>query len=304
MPKINVEKLQSLTGHKDCLYSIAAGKNKNVIFTSGGDGLVVQWDLENPGVGKMVAKVPNSIFAIHYSKEKHHLLIGHNFEGVHLLDLESKVEQKSAKITSSYIFDLKQIGSIIYCACGDGILVLLHSDDLTVINKIKVSEESLRSLAVNNENSQLAVGCSDNSIYIINVNTLAVEKQILGHTNSVFTVCYHPNGAYLISSGRDAHIKIWGTESYELKEEIVAHLYAINHIVFSPDHSYFASCSMDKSIKIWDAENFRLLKVIDKARHAGHGTSVNKLLWSEDQNRLLSVSDDRSASIWSIQIDN
>jgi WD40 repeat protein len=61
---------------------------------------------------------------------------------------------------------------------------------------------------------------------------------------------------------------------------------------------------MDKSIKIWDAENFRLLKVIDKARHAGHGTSVNKLLWSEDQNRLLSVSDDRSASIWDIQIDN
>jgi hypothetical protein len=42
------------------------------------------------------------------------------------------------------------------------------------------------------------------------------------------------------------------------------------------------------------------LKVIDKARHAGHGTSVNKLLWTP--NRLLSASDDRSISAWDIEL--
>jgi WD40 repeat protein len=56
---------------------------------------------------------------------------------------------------------------------------------------------------------------------------------------------------------------------------------------------------MDKSIKVWDLEDLKLLKVIDKARHAGHGTSVNKLFWTTDQ--LFSASDDRSISAWDIE---
>jgi WD40 repeat protein len=57
---------------------------------------------------------------------------------------------------------------------------------------------------------------------------------------------------------------------------------------------------MDKSIKVWDTNELRLLKVIDKARHAGHGTSVNKLLWTSYNNQLLSASDDRTISVWHI----
>ena len=57
---------------------------------------------------------------------------------------------------------------------------------------------------------------------------------------------------------------------------------------------------MDKSIKIWDAREYKLLKVIDKARHAGHGTSINKLWWSEYENLLVSASDDKKISVWNL----
>jgi WD40 repeat protein len=57
---------------------------------------------------------------------------------------------------------------------------------------------------------------------------------------------------------------------------------------------------MDKSIKVWNSNEFKLLKVIDKARHAGHGTSVNKLVWTSFNNQLVSASDDRTLSIWQI----
>ncbi|MBV6643618.1 MAG: WD40 repeat domain-containing protein, partial [Cyclobacteriaceae bacterium] len=86
----------------------------------------------------------------------------------------------------------------------------------------------------------------------------------------------------------------------QLVEEIPAHMYAINHIHFRADGQYFVSCSMDKSIKVWDAHRFKLLKVIDKARHAGHGTSVNKLLWMPYNNWVVSCSDDRTISIWDV----
>jgi len=47
-------------------------------------------------------------------------------------------------------------------------------------------------------------------------------------------------------------------------------------------------------------KDLQLLKVIDKARHAGHGTSVNKLLWVQFEDQLLSCSDDRTISQWNI----
>ena len=60
---------------------------------------------------------------------------------------------------------------------------------------------------------------------------------------------------------------------------------------------------MDKSIKVWDAEALKLLKVIDRSRHAGHGTSVNKVLWTNYNDQLLSASDDRTISVWNINFE-
>ena len=60
---------------------------------------------------------------------------------------------------------------------------------------------------------------------------------------------------------------------------------------------------MDKSIKVWDAESFKLLKVIDRARHAGHGTSINKLQWTNFHNQIVACSDDRSISVWKLHFD-
>lgn len=121
------------------------------------------------------------------------------------------------------------------------------------------------------------------------------------HQKSVFALTYTPDSNFLISGSRDARLKVWDVASgYQQTEEIVAHMFAINHIAISPTGKHFATASMDKSIKIWDTQELKLLKVVDKARHAGHATSVNKLLWMAPE-RLVSASDDRSLSLWDIR---
>jgi WD40 repeat protein len=124
------------------------------------------------------------------------------------------------------------------------------------------------------------------------------------HANSVFTLQYTPDKKFLFSGSRDARLKMWdASKDYEQAAEVVAHMYAINHIAFSRDSKHFVTCSMDKSIKVWDAEALRLLKVIDRSRHAGHGTSVNKVLWTSYHDQLLSASDDRTISVWNINFE-
>ncbi len=303
MPKINVEKIQTLTGHKDCLYTIEKGEDSSRFFSAGGDGIVAHWDLNNPDLGEMVAKVQNSVYALSFIEEKNQLIVGHNYEGIHLVDVLQKKEIKSAQITKSAIFDIKQVENIILSACSDGQIILSDINDLSTLGKLKLSDKSARTIALNPSKKEIAVGFSDNSIKIIDTIKWEIKKSFEAHKNSVFTLQFSAGGEFLLSSGRDAHLNVWRPhEGYQLQESIAAHMYAINHISFSPDQQYFATCSMDKSIKIWDAKALKLLKVIDKARYAGHGTSVNKLLWTGHKNQLVSASDDRSLSIWNIQL--
>lgn len=297
---IQVEKVAALTGHKDSIFALEKGANGS-FFTSGADGLVVQWDRTNIEQGRVLVKIPNSVYALTFIEAINCLLVGQNNQGIHLVDLNTKKEIASSAFTSSTIFDIKVFNEKVLAACGDGSIVLLSLSDLSTIEKVKVSAASARTIAINRERKEIAVGYSDNFIRIFGLENLQLLYEFEAHKNSVFTLVYTPDHKFLLSGSRDAHLKIWDADGqYSLNQSIVAHMFAINHIAFSPDANYFATCSMDKSIKVWDAKEYKLLKVIDKARHAGHGTSVNKLFWFSSS-ELISCSDDRSISIWNLK---
>jgi WD40 repeat protein len=299
--KLQVNKVGTFTGHRDCVYALEKSEQPHQFFSAAGDGLVVRWDLQNPDQGELLAQVGASVYALHYREAEQQLWIGQNFDGLHVIDLKTKKELKSVKLTTAAIFDIQVWQSDVYVATGDGTVIVLDRDTVTVRKQIKATDKSARCLAVHPQLGDLAVGYSDNFIRIFDLKTGQLKQTIEGHHNSVFSVAYSPDGRFLLSGGRDAHLQVWdAAQAYPLHTSVVAHMYAINHIAYQPEGQYFVTASMDKSIKIWEAATFRLLKVIDRARHAGHGTSVNKLLWLEYHDRLISASDDRTVSIWAV----
>ncbi len=305
MTKVIVSKKETYTGHNDSVYTLERSQYPHIFYSGAGDGMVVKWDLKNPDSGQLIAKLPNSIYGLHFLEGANLLAVGHNYDGLHFLDCDKKKEVSSLNFTDAAIFDIITFRDNMYVGDGKGFLHVIGLNPLKVLDKIKVAEKSVRSLAVNEASNELAIGTSDNTILILNLSDLSLKYNLDDHNNSVFTIRYSPDSQLLLSGGRDAHLKIWDVKGgYALLEDIAAHMYAINNIAFSPDGKHFVTCSMDKSIKVWDAERFRLLKVIDKARHAGHGTSVNKLLWTEYNNLLASASDDRTISIWDIELNN
>ena len=300
---MQVSKIDTFSGHRDCVYTLERTKNPHQFFSAGGDGLVILWDLTMPDVGELFAQVPASIYALCMDELRNQLWVAQNFDGIHLIDVDSKQEIKSIKITSSSIFDIKIFENNAFIGLSDGTIVVMDVADFEVKKHIKASDKSVRNIAVNPFLREFAVAYSDFSVKIFDLQDFSLKLVVSHHTNSVFTLSYSPEYQYLISAGRDAHLKIFEVNNqYQLHQDIAAHLFAINDIKFSPDGKLFATCSMDKSIKIWDAEQFKLLKVIDKARHAGHGTSINKLWWSNHDNLLVSASDDKRISVWEIEI--
>jgi WD40 repeat protein len=302
---VNINKESTLTGHKDCIYTLAGIKDSQICYSGAGDGMVVAWDLADAENGQLMAKVPNSIYALAVDQKRNQLIVGHNYDGIHFIDLEERKEICSLKLTTAAIFDIQVLEDLCFVATGEGELIVVNISEFpTVLHRLKLSAKSARTVSVNPVHMELAIGFSDHLVRILDLKNLSIKKEIGGHKNSVFTVRYTPDYQYLMTAGRDAHFKIWDTVRYEEQESVVAHLYAINHIDFSPSGKHFVTCSMDKAIKVWDLQTFRLLKVIDKARHAGHGTSVNKLFWSGYNNQLVSASDDRTISIWSLDFEN
>ncbi len=300
MPNIQVEKVKTIGGHSDCVYALERGP-ADTFFSSGGDGVIAHWDFNELDNGRMVAKVPSSVYALCYYPARDVLIVGQNFDGLHLIDLKEKKEVGSIQLGTSAIFDIKVVKDRIFAALANGEVHVLDITTLETILVLSFSEKSARTLSISEVQGHLAVGYSDNLIRIFSLQDLELLQEIEAHKISVFTVQYSPNQRYLISGSRDAHLKVWDiANGYKEHESIVAHMFAINHMSYSPDNKHFVTCSMDMSIKVWDAETFQLLKVIDKARHAGHGTSVNKVLWTNFDNLLLSASDDRSISVWDI----
>ena len=302
MSNIQVKKLHTLTGHNDCIYALAEGPDPRFFYTGSGDGMVVEWDLDNPKDGKLIAKLPHSVYAISIDKERNLLYIGHNFEGIHAIDLREKKEVWSLKFTNQSIFDIKIIGKSLFVATGDGVLTVIDIEEKSLIKHLKLSSKSARVMAVDKGQKNIAIGFSDHSIKIIDAFDFKPVQLLEGHTNSIFALAYSPVQDLLISGGRDASLKFWNTKTYQQTGNVIAHMFAINYLSFKEDGKYFITCSMDKSMKVWDTEDHKLLKVIDKARYAGHGTSINKVVWSTYDQSIISVSDDRSISIWKVDI--
>ncbi|MFC3417756.1 WD40 repeat domain-containing protein [Algoriphagus hitonicola] len=305
MGKILVNKSHTLTGHNDCIYALVEGGDPRFFYTGSGDGMVVEWDLDDPKDGKLIAKLTHSVYALGMDAARNWLIVGHNFEGIHVIDLQENKEIWSLKLTDQAIFDVKVIGDEILVGTGDGVLVLVDIESKAVKRHIKLSSKSIRVMDFARTKKHLALGLSDFTIKVLDV---AKEYQPLtnlnGHQNSVFALGYSPDEKTLISGARDAQLKFWDTESYEQAENIIAHMFAINYLSFREDGKYLVTCSMDKSIKVWDVEERKLLKVIDKARNAGHGTSINKVIWSSYSQQVIAISDDRTISIWTIESQN
>ncbi len=305
MSKILVNKLHTLTGHNDCIYALKEGADPRYFYTGAGDGMVVEWDLDHPKDGVLLARLPHSVYALEVDPKRNFLIVGHNYEGIHVIDLEEKVESWSLKLSSAAIFDLKVFGDELFVATGDGVLIVVDMQLRAVKRQVKLSSKSIRVLAIAPQKKHLALGFSDHSIQVLDLAADAVPiARLEGHSNSVFALEYSPDAKILVSGGRDACLKFWNTDRYLLEENVVAHLYAINYLSFREDGKYLVTCSMDKSLKIWDSTSRNLLKVIDKARNAGHGTSINKVFWSTYSGVIVSVSDDRSIAIWQIEAQN
>lgn len=299
---IHIKKIATCGGHRAAIYALAPGRDERHFLTGGGDGWIVEWNMDDPENGKLVALIEDRVFSLCRLPGQNRLVAGNMTGGVHWIDLDAPTQTLNVQHhINKGVFDVLAVGQWVFTAGGDGLLTRWEAATGRTLESLQLSGLALRSLSYSEQRSELAVGASDHSIYVLDVQSFKIKKVICeAHSNSVFAVSWSPDSRRLVSGGRDAMLKIWdASDDFALGKALPAHLFTINNIAWSPDGRLLATASRDKTVKIWDAATFELLKVIDSMRVGGHVNSANRLLWLPDA--LVSCSDDRTAVIWSVE---
>lgn len=299
---IAVHRLAEFNGHQGSVYSLIRGETPETFVSGSGDRQVVEWSLLKPDEGKLLARVNTNIFTLLPLNDWKTMLIGQLQGGIHVIDLKEGLEKKLLAFHKKGVFDLKLInhGNTFLAAGGDGVLSVWSSESFELLQSIKIADSSLRSISLNSEKAELAIGCSDHHIYILSSENFKQLYKIEHHKSSVFSVLYSRDGSTLLAGSRDAFVSSWNVkEGYVLNQSVGAHMATVNQISLSPDGKWVATASLDKTIKIWNGKNLELLKVISNEKMKAHVNSVNCLLWL-DEVTLVSGSDDRNIFAWKI----
>ena len=300
---LKVKKKAQLTGHNASVFTLAQEDESSNILSAAGDGWLVRWNMEEPEMGKLIAKVETQIFSMCRLRNSDQIVLGNMNGGIHWVQPNDPEATKNIAHHQKGTYAFVEVGQHLFSGGGSGLLTRWDIKTNRSLESLQLSHAAIRCIDFAPERNELAVGCSDHNIYLLDASTLDVKHRIhKAHDNSVFSIRYSPDYTLLLSGGRDAHLKVWNLEQApKLLSDQPAHWYTINDIVFHPNGHLFATASRDKTIRIWDAQDFRLLKTIETVREQGHVNSVNRLLWSTYNNWLISASDDRRIIVWEIE---
>jgi len=303
---VSVKKVATLTGHSSSIYALSAS-GPNTFFSGSGDKIVAEWDLQNPGEGVLLAKIPEIVYSLFTDLKNDRLLVGQAHGGIHVISLSERNELRLLQNHSAPIF---HIGSspkhnLLFSLAGDGKLGILDSNTLGLNAQLIIGDGKLRTSAVNADETLLAIGSADGYITVFSLPELAPVKRWQAHQEgfSVNALVFSPDGKLLLSGSRDALLNVFAVaDDFNLVQSIPAHNYAIYSIAYSPDNKLLATGSRDKTIKIWNPETFEFLHRIDNEKEEGHKNSVNKIIWHNQSGHLISGSDDRAIMIWRIEM--
>lgn len=298
----DVRPTTTFQGHKAAIYALCGGTQPSSFLSAGGDGIVVQWQLDRPEAGEAIVNVGEPVFSLHLLAERELLLIGTGTGRLVVIALNTRKEVQAIEAHTKGIFRICPLdATTVACAGGDGVLSTWNLMDdrgrpLVAARHIPLCEEKLRDITRSAQGERIIVACGDGTLRELDLPGLNERQRFAGHEKGANCASLHPTKPVVVSGGKDGQVKVWRADGGCLLE-FATHKGSVYAVTFDPSSRYLATVGRDALLKIWDANTLEPVQRSAREKQA-HTHSINAVLWLG--NTLITASDDRRIHRWTI----
>jgi energy-coupling factor transporter ATP-binding protein EcfA2 len=267
LASFNGKDFNARIAHDGAVWSVCFVSGTNTFYSSGGDGKILEWDLNN-NTRQYRTLVDNNFInkSMSISKNGRWLACATTSTGIQLFNLNQTSSQPQLLTSQSgYIESLcfapdnKSLFTASNTGSNTGIITWWDLINDTHTQFISYNAR-IRSINISPNGSYLVAG-TDNGIVKWDIRTKQ-QVNIYASANNFFNTVTHNNRGTIIASGdKKGTIYLFDANTNKLLRTFTAHNARVVDIEFSPDDTQLASCSNDSKIKIWNTRDLGIRPV-------------------------------------------
>lgn len=293
----------TLEGHTDAsIYDLALTFDGLHAISAGyGDYTIRLWDTKNGALldTQKLDNRPNSIAILPESEtvvvaDVYRNLTTWAIEGDHLVSKGSK--KIDAVANGSFRIAASPNGSLLAAACFDKKLLLLETQNLTIVREIPTPEE-LCAAAFSPDGKLVATSGKGNQFTIWDLTTGQTNSYTVSKVDPssfCYRLAFSPDGTMLATAHNESTISIWSVADRKELHNWFVRDASTMAVAFSPDSKALATAQSGKGIYFWEASSKR--EIFSLPADVGATASI---LFSPDGTRLISCGNETAIRIWS-----
>jgi hypothetical protein len=248
---------KSFKGHNGEIRSIAFIPGRNEFFTSGVDGKVLKWSLENKDQTLQVIYSGNDIIEVlAVSPDAAWLACGSSNSSIRMIPLKGNslgysMEGHKGGI-KSLIFSYD--GKFLYSAALDGKVLKWDIAARTSINAGTGSME-ISSIDISSKGNYLAGISLDGNVVVWNPEHNIDNFRIETGGKNIKVVRFNPENNLLALGDANGNVELWDIELHKKISGVKAHRGQINDIQFNARLKQMATSGADKELKIFNIKD-------------------------------------------------
>jgi WD40 repeat protein len=244
-------------GHTGEIKSIAFVPGKREFYTSGYDGKVIKWSLDDKDQTlQIVYSGADIVEVLAVSPDASWLACGSSNASIRMIPLKgnnSAFEMKGhTQKVKSLVFSYD--GKSLYSASLDGKVLKW---DISTKTSTDVTNGSMfiTSIDISSNNNFLAGINKDGNVIVWNPVVKSSSFRLETGNKNIKVVRFNPENNILAVGDVSGNIELWDIENRKKISEVKAHTAQVNDIRFNPSLNQMATASNDKTLKIFNIKD-------------------------------------------------
>lgn len=260
--EVNYTAFNQIMGHSKSVTSIQFGAQPNIYYSSGSDGRVLRWDLNDKNkIPTVVYEGAEPIRSIDVSYKDKYLLIVTRDRGVVLIDLngflgEDAKMMRDPEPVMSAIFLPRRQAYVTINNKGE-LRVKGYKADTTMLGR---TSSRVLAMAVNPENDRIFAGTEDGSLKMWDSSENSTHH--FKEPYAVNALSISSDYKHLVLGREKGDVVVWDLHKNEIQRIINVHQSAISDVDISPDNSLLLTASRDGTTRVWDLQDTKKMPVI------------------------------------------